>query len=44
MLMSLGMVVTNEPGNHLAWIYLTKRQKEIVAKVREVGGYNIDLL
>lgn len=44
MLMGIGLIVTEKPGNHLAWIYLTKRQKEVMNKVRSVGGYNIDLL
>ena len=44
MLMGLGLIVTNRPGNHLSGIYLTKRQKEVVSKVRSVGGYNVDLL
>jgi hypothetical protein len=44
MLMGLGLVVTNKPGNHLSGVYLTKRQKEVASKARDVGGYNIDLL
>lgn len=44
MLTGVGLTVTDTPGNHLAWVYLTKCQRAYLAKARDVGGYNVDLL